>query len=211
MSAFEEEQQLFESVDSGLLTTMAAYDDEERILDGLIRIIAADTPDFKEYQDHISAQHNTVIQRFADLVLEIHDMYDLNSAKQQIVQLWCTADHQRVSVLTEVTGGEEFERWEYEDLKDAVDDLYEEAEEDNSQLASCCQHLINAVSHFSASDLNQFAGIIQSQYEQMISEDAQRTILDIDLSELRAKVVTVSGYVLAATIGAYSLRHYFKK
>lgn len=199
------EVQLFESLGSDILNLTACFDDERRILYGLIDSILEENPGIDAYGEPLSDQLNQVISNFTDVAMEIHATNDLDEAKKVITQLWLLDDGDRGERFESAMGAEYYDFFDFERLYEIVDLTYKSCENEEELRDTLQFRYAKNLSSDIENLLQNVASISNPAFKKIFLS------FDVNVEELKhdAKLAAVIGLGVAA--GGLVLRAFLKK
>ncbi len=111
-----------EALHSGVLDAMAEYDDNKRILFGLVTDIANDLPDRVRYDNALAAHADDLAYSFGDLTAAMYQSYGVEGAKGLVATQWYIDDAERNTYLSELTSCDCIDSFDKQFIEDLVDD-----------------------------------------------------------------------------------------
>ncbi len=165
----------FEGLDSGLLDSMASFDEGQFMLHSLLSGIFKDKPDYEQYSDVLAEQITNQATHFTDLSTEVFGSLaeSAEEARTTIARLWVADDNKRGELFNRLVGSEYYDMFDETRVITIVESLFEKAE----SVKELGELIYSKYSSNLCADIDNFIDIS----EKMPREGIKRFWLEIDV------------------------------
>lgn len=182
-----------------LLQKMAVFDDNRRIMYGLLVSIGEDLPVFDAYQDELNEQLSLTVQSFTEYCAELCSE---KGSYAEVAALIMQDEEDRIRTLSELRPEANLQASEYAEIAESIKNIFASAEDNEGIIDGVGRVYTILMGH----DVRVYLEAVQVEAQNLVEQQERDAYIVVPKRELRLAAASAAAGVLGGLVLRQFLR-----